>query len=82
MTYDILNKMKNDGWQLRFSASGERLDEAVNNYKSLGFDVKTVQVKELNNDACSICFDDESDNSAMIFTRKDGDAESNGLFDD
>ena len=82
MTYDILNKMKNDGWQLRFSASGGRLEEAVNNYKSLGFDVKTVLIKELGNDGCSICFDNESDNSAMIFTRKESNAESNGLFDD
>lgn len=82
MTFDIIESLRNEGWEPRFSASGPRLDEAVENYGNLGFEVKTIPVKELIADGCKICFDDESDQSAMIFTRKTGDGEKDDLFDE
>ncbi len=77
-----MDKLKADGWKQQFTASGARLEEALNNYRSLGFEVKTVPVKELSKDGCTICFDDDSDNSMMIFTRKTGDQQNDGLFSD
>lgn len=82
MAIDIFETLRNEGWEPRFSASGSRLKEAIENYHNLGFEVKTVPVKELMADGCKICFEDESDQSAMIFTRKSGKTENNGLFDD
>ena len=70
MADDLLNKLSSKGWQKQFSASGARLREAVDNYRKLGFEVITIPAKELVNDGCSVCFDDESDEMVMIFTRK------------
>lgn len=82
MVASMMDRLKAEGWKQQFTASGARLEEAVNNYRSLGFEVKTVPVKELDKDGCTICFDDESDNSMMIFTRKTGDQQNDGLFSD
>ena len=59
-----------EGWQQQFSASGERLNEAIENYKILGFEVKTVLMRELDPEGCSECFKDKNDQTMMIFTRK------------
>lgn len=82
MGFDIIETLRSEGWEPRFSASGSRLDEAVENYKNLGFEIKTIPVKELIADGCKICFDDESDQSAMIFTRKSGNVKKDELFDE
>jgi hypothetical protein len=82
MAVDILESLRDEGWEPRFSASGQRLREVIENYRNLGFEVKTVPVKELMADGCKICFEDESDDSAMIFTRKSGDVEKDDLFDE
>ncbi|MEE8417662.1 MAG: hypothetical protein V3S06_03275 [candidate division Zixibacteria bacterium] len=82
MVASLMDKLKADGWTQQFTASGARLEEAVDNYRSLGFEVRTVPVKELSKDGCTICFDDDSDNSMMIFTRKTGDQQNDGLFSD
>jgi hypothetical protein len=82
MVASLMDKLKADGWKQQFTASGARLEEAIDNYRSLGFEVRTVPVKELNKDGCTICFDDDSDNSMMIFTRKTGDQQNDGLFSD
>jgi hypothetical protein len=82
MPIDILESLKSKGWEPRFSASGPRLAEAIENYKSLGFEVKTIPVKELIVDGCKICFEDESDQSAMIFTRGSGKSDDDELFDE
>jgi hypothetical protein len=82
MGLDIIESLRNEGWEPRFSASGSRLEEAIENYRNLGFEVKTIPVKELIADGCKICFDDESDQSAMIFTRKSHDLENSDLFDE
>jgi len=70
MKTDILNKMIAEGWQQRFSASGARLHEAITNYNELGFEVKTIPMKELTGDGCAVCLDEENDDTMMLFTRK------------
>jgi len=82
MAFDIIETLRSEGWEPRFSASGSRLDEAIENYKNLGYEIKTVPIKELIADGCKICFDDESDQSAMIFTRISDDAKKDDLFDE
>jgi hypothetical protein len=77
-----MERLKAEGWKPQFTASGARLEEAVDNYRSLGFEVRTVPVKELSRDGCTICFEDESDESMMIFTRKTGGQKINELFSD
>ncbi|MFQ6007373.1 MAG: hypothetical protein ACE5K8_00320 [Candidatus Zixiibacteriota bacterium] len=70
MGSDKVDKLKAQGWVHQFSASGSRLQEAVENYRMLGFEVKTVPVRELPGEECSACFADEHDETMMIFTRK------------
>jgi len=70
MKTNILDKMKAEGWQQRFTASGARLREAIDNYSEMGFEVKTIPVKELATNGCTICLEDENDDTAMLFTRK------------
>ncbi len=58
-----------DGWKQQFSCSGDRLKEALETYGFLGLEVKTVPLKDLNCDGCTLCFDNETDQTMMIFTR-------------
>ena len=78
---DVVDKLAAEGWAKQFTASGERLAEALENYRQLGFEVKTVPFKELGCGDCTICFDDENDRSVMIFTRKTGASEPDELYD-
>ena len=64
------DKLKSEGWVQQFNASGPRLQEAIENYRMLGFEVRTIPVKELNQNGCTICFEDKNDETVMIFTRK------------
>lgn len=70
MSADLISRLTSEGWRQRFTASGDRLKEAIRNYEWLGFEVMTVPLKELGYEGCTVCFDDESDDSVMIFTRK------------
>jgi len=70
MGTDPIEKLKSEGWTQQFTASGDRLQEAVENYRMLGFEVRTIPVKELKLNDCAVCFDDETDETVMIFTRK------------
>ena len=72
MTSNLIDKLKAEGWTQQFTASGVRLEEALDNYRILGFEIKTIPIDELGCDDCTICFDDESDASVMIFTRPTG----------
>ncbi|MEE9443571.1 MAG: hypothetical protein V3V99_12980 [candidate division Zixibacteria bacterium] len=65
-----IEKLKADDWVPQFTASGPRLEEAIENYKILGFEVKTVAVRDLDCGECTICFEDKNDKTVMIFTRK------------
>jgi hypothetical protein len=70
MEIDLFAKLKSEGWIQQFTASGTRLQEAIENYEMLGFEVKAIPIKDLNMDGCTVCFDDETDETMMIFTRK------------
>lgn len=70
MDIDLFAKLKSEGWTQQFTASGSRLQEAIENYEMLGLEVKAVPVKELGMNGCKVCFDDENDETMMIFTRK------------
>ena len=72
MSSNLIDKLKAEGWTQQFTASGVRLEEALENYRMLGFEVKTIPIGELGCEGCTICFDDESDTSVMIFTRPTG----------
>ena len=70
MGSELADKLKAEGWVERFTASGERLKEAVETYRELGLEVKTVPVNELGLNGCTTCFDDPADQTVMIFTRE------------
>jgi len=78
----LIDKLKAEGWVQQFTASGPRLQEAIENYEMLGFEVKTVPVKEDIESDCTVCFDDENDDTMMIFTRKTPAAQADDLYDD
>jgi hypothetical protein len=67
---ESVDKLKSEGWVERFTASRSRLEEAVENYRRLGFEVKTVPHRMLSADGCTACFEDNNDETVMIFTRK------------
>jgi hypothetical protein len=72
MESNILEKMKTEGWLQQFTASGARLQEAIDNYRDLGFEVRTIPFKKLITNGCAVCMDEENDETMMIFTRKAG----------
>ena len=74
MTMKLRDKLRAEGWVEQFTASGARLQEAIDNYISIGFEVKTVPFMELDPDGCTECFNDETDPTMMIFTRKSSEA--------
>ena len=78
---DVVEKLEAEGWTKQFTASGPRLDEAVENYRRLGMEIKTVPVRDLGCGDCTMCFDDVNDKSVMIFTRKTSSSELDELFD-
>jgi hypothetical protein len=81
MEKKLLDKLIAEGWSAQFTASGTRLQEAIEEYHSLGFAVKTVPVKELIGEGCTVCFDDESDQTEMIFTKKSSAPPDDDLYD-
>lgn len=70
MQSDLFDKLISDGWIQQFTVSGPRLQEAIENYRDLGFEVKTVPAKELKCGDCNVCFENIVDETMMIFTRK------------
>jgi hypothetical protein len=70
MPSELSEKLKAEGWVERFTASGSRLEEAIEAYHELGHEVKTVPFKELDPEACTVCFNDPADETVMIFTRE------------
>ena len=73
MSSELVQRLKAEGWEERFTASGSRLNEAIETYRELGLEVKTVPVDELGLDGCTSCFDDPADRTMMIFTREQSD---------
>ncbi len=72
MSSNLIDKLKAEGWTQQFTTSGTRLEEALENYRMLGFETKTVPIDQLGCEGCTICFEDEDDKSVMIFTRPSG----------
>jgi hypothetical protein len=64
-----LDQLETEGWVRRSTTSGARLKEAVENYRMLGFEVRSIPVSDLDLDGCTECFDGEGEPVAMIFTR-------------
>jgi hypothetical protein len=73
MGSELADRLRAEGWLERFTASGVRLKEAVESYRELGLEVKTVPVNQLGLNACTTCFDDPADQTMMIFTREQRD---------
>lgn len=80
MSSPLIDKLAAEGWEKQFSVSGPRLEEALETYKSLGYETKTVPMTELECGDCNICFEDSADKSVMIFTRKTGKLPEEDLF--
>lgn len=78
MSANLIDKLKSEGWVQQFTASGARLREAVENYRTLGFEVREVPVKDLELDGCTVCFDGGPEETVMIFTRKQKPAPDGG----
>ncbi|MDH3892734.1 MAG: hypothetical protein OEV49_16860 [candidate division Zixibacteria bacterium] len=81
MSTELIEKLKAEGWTQQFTASGVRLEEAIDNYRTLGFETKTVPVQQLGCDGCTICFEDANDSSVMIFTRPTGKPLDDDLYE-
>ena len=66
-------ELKAQGWTRQFSASSPRLEEAVENYRELGFEVLLEPV-ELNpaDGTCTSCLVDNPDFVRVIYTRPAG----------
>ncbi len=82
MGTDLIKKLESEGWKQQFVASGMRLEKSLEDYRLLGFEVKTIPINELGCDDCNICFDDLNDKSVMIFTRRSESSQLDDLFDD
>jgi len=72
-------ELYDQGWEKRFVIDAFRVNDLVETYESLGFDVLVTHLpskQEAGEDAvcgeCTICFDNErlKDNYRVIFTRK------------
>lgn len=76
-----------EGWEERFTASGSRLQEAVEYYGSLGYEVRVEPVGEaVAPGVCTSCFDQQGAEGpvGIVFTRGAGAADSDQgeLFDE
>jgi len=82
MEANLDEQLRADGWERRFTASGSRLHEAIDEYTALGYEVKTVPIPRLQGGGCTICFENENDRSQMIYTRRNSGLQSDALFGD
>lgn len=59
-----------DGWTRQFSASSPRLEEAVENYTDMGFEVILEQVDVCaDNGSCTACIAENPEFVKVIYTR-------------
>ena len=69
---DLRRRLLAEGWEERFSASGSRLDETAEYYRSLGYDVRIEGVVDVAADgSCTTCFAQPLADgpTGVIFTR-------------
>ena len=81
MSSNLIETLKAEGWTQQFTASGTRLAEALENYRMLGFEIKTIPIQQLGCGGCTICFEDSNDASVMIFTRPTGKPPDDELYE-
>jgi hypothetical protein len=87
MDTDLRRRLLAEGWEERFSASGSRLDETAEYYRSLGYDVRIEGVADVACEgSCTTCFAQPFADgpSGVIFTRPNAAPRSDdeGLFGD
>lgn len=64
-------ELKKEGWEKQFTYDEPRLSEAVELYKSMGFEVHLEPAtKEDMGEECGICLEDMVDRYKTIYTRK------------
>ena len=64
------DKLKSEGWEKQFTAEEPRLSEAVELYKSLGYEVHLEPViGEEESEECQACFEEMADKYKTIYTR-------------
>jgi len=72
----IERELKRKGWVKQFTTDEPRLSEAVELYKSLGYEVRLEKaVLNEDNEACRTCFLVECDKCKTIYTRRKKSAE-------
>ncbi|HVN25703.1 MAG TPA: hypothetical protein VMT71_17180 [Syntrophorhabdales bacterium] len=75
-------KLAREGWERRFVAAGPRLQEAVDLYREIGFEVllepmpaqEELKVGDCEESGCTACFDVDRDRYRIIYTRAERDA--------
>lgn len=73
MNTSLRERLLAEGWEERFSAAGARLEETVELYRSLGYDVRVEDVvASAAADACTSCFGVAGAEGpvGVIFTRR------------
>jgi hypothetical protein len=68
----LRQRLLDDGWEERFSASGARLEEAAAQYRSLGYEVRTEGLVDVASGVtCTQCFTVPGVDgpSGVLFTR-------------
>ena len=66
-------ELRNQGWTRQFSASPPRLDEAVEEYRAIGFEVLIEPVDICPSDGtCTACLAADPDSVKVIYTRPHG----------
>ncbi len=69
-----LRQLDARGWTRRNAASGARLEEIVEAYRTLGFEILLVPVRDLPDPGCTACMEDEGDEPRtwVVYTRPAG----------
>jgi hypothetical protein len=86
MDPELRTLLLSEGWEERFSASGSRLEEAADYYRSLGYDVRVEGLADVAAEGtCTRCFAEPGAEgpAGVLFTRVAAvpPAGEDGLFD-
>ena len=72
MDANLRRRLLDEGWEERFSASGSRLHETADFYRSLGYEVRIEEVVDVAAEgSCTTCFVEPTADgpTGVIFTR-------------
>ena len=75
MNPGLRDRLLADGWEERFSAAGDRLQETAEYYRALGFEVRVEDPADVAaEDGCTTCFDvpGAEGPARVLFTRVAG----------